>query len=167
MWANAQRDGRPNEYTWHPLFNTAKFGWRPLWECRAVTLTRSETHWNFQGCPKLANRSQPLVGWSSPYYQDMWRRYCCLTCLSVKDLAQQSCAMVPKWHFFASCISSEPRAAQTPSVQRRKVWLTPLLECRAVMLPRRETHWNLLGCPKLANKSQPLVGRSSPYCQSM
>jgi len=26
MWANAQRDGRPAEYRWHPLFNTAKFG---------------------------------------------------------------------------------------------------------------------------------------------
>jgi len=27
------------------------------------------------------------------------------------DIARQSCAMVPKWRFFASCISSEPRAA--------------------------------------------------------
>ena len=26
MWANAQRDGRPAEYTWRPLFNAAKFG---------------------------------------------------------------------------------------------------------------------------------------------
>jgi len=25
MWANAQRDGRPAEYMWRPLFNTAKF----------------------------------------------------------------------------------------------------------------------------------------------
>jgi len=32
----------------------------------------------FAGVPKLANRSQPLVGRSSPYYEDMWRRYCCL-----------------------------------------------------------------------------------------
>ena len=23
MWANAQRDGRPVEYRWHPLFNAA------------------------------------------------------------------------------------------------------------------------------------------------
>ena len=72
-----------------------------------------------QGCPKLANRSQPLVGRSSLYYQDMWRRYCCLTsffpivdtCLSSEDIARQSCAMIPKWRFFASCISSEPLAA--------------------------------------------------------
>jgi len=27
MWANAQRDGRPAEYRWRPLFNAAKFGW--------------------------------------------------------------------------------------------------------------------------------------------
>ena len=26
MWANAQCDGRPVEYRWHPLFNAAKFG---------------------------------------------------------------------------------------------------------------------------------------------
>jgi len=32
------------------------------------------------------------------------------TCLSSEDIARQSCAMVPKWRFFASCISSELRA---------------------------------------------------------
>jgi len=26
MWADAQRDGRPDEYRWRPLFNAAKFG---------------------------------------------------------------------------------------------------------------------------------------------
>ena len=79
MWANAQRDGRPAEYRWRPLFNAAKFGWRPLLECRAVTLPRRQTHWNLQGFPKLTKRSQPLVGRSLPYYGVMWRRYCCLT----------------------------------------------------------------------------------------
>ena len=44
MWANAQRDGRSAEYRWHPLFNAAKFGCRPLLECCcAVTLPRRET----------------------------------------------------------------------------------------------------------------------------
>ena len=28
MWASAQRDVRPAEYRWRPLFNDAKFGWR-------------------------------------------------------------------------------------------------------------------------------------------
>ena len=40
-------------------------------------------------------------------------------------------------------------------------------ECRAVTLPRRETRWNLLGCLKLANRSQPLVSRSWPYCEDL
>jgi len=26
MWANAQRDGRPAEYRWRPLFKAAKCG---------------------------------------------------------------------------------------------------------------------------------------------
>jgi len=89
----------------------------------AVTLPRRKTHWNLTGCPKLTKQSQPLVGRSSPYCKDMWGRYCCLTsfipivnaCLSCEDIAQQSCAMVRRWRFFciifASCISSEPRAA--------------------------------------------------------
>ena len=28
MWANAQRDGRPAEHTWRPLFNAAKYALR-------------------------------------------------------------------------------------------------------------------------------------------
>jgi len=56
MWANAQRDGCPAKYSWHPLFNAAKCGWRPLLECHAVTLPRRKTHWNSQVCLKLTNR---------------------------------------------------------------------------------------------------------------
>jgi len=117
MLANAQRDGCPAEYRWRPPFNAAKFGWRPLLEGRAVTLPRCETHWDLQGCLELANRSQPLVGQSSPYYHDIWRRYSCLTrsfpvvdiCRSSEDIARQSCATVPKWRFLhpvfsASCM---------------------------------------------------------------
>jgi len=107
MWANAQHDGRPAEYRWRPLFNAAKFGWCPILECRAVTLPRRETRWNLQECPKLSHRSQPLMGQSSPYCENMWRRYCCLTIfpivdkyLSCEDIARQSCPMVPRWRFF-------------------------------------------------------------------
>jgi len=61
-----------------------------------------------RGCLKLVNRSQLLVGQSSPYCFLMWGRYCCLTrffpivdtCLSCKDTARQSCAMVPRWQIF-------------------------------------------------------------------
>jgi len=108
MWANTQRDGRLAKYRWRPLFNAARFGWCPLLECRALTLPRRQTRWNLHGCYKLSNRSQPLVGRSSPYCENMCRRYCCLTtffpildtCFSCEDIAQQSCAMVPIWQIF-------------------------------------------------------------------
>jgi len=51
----------------------AKFGWPPVSDIAAVTKLRRKTHWHLQGCPKPANRSQPLVGRS--YYGDVWRRY--------------------------------------------------------------------------------------------
>ena len=47
MWANAQRDGRPAEYRWRPLFttrvpcsNAAKT--RNLLKCAGVPLTRQQ-----------------------------------------------------------------------------------------------------------------------------
>jgi len=42
-----------------------------------------------------------------------------------------------------------------------------LLERRAVTLARHKTHYILQGCPKLRNRSQPFVGRRSPYYQNM
>jgi len=75
-----KRDGRPAEYRWRPMFNAAKFGWRPLLDYRAVTLPRRETHWNQLGYPKLPDGSQPLVGRGSPYCADSWKRYCYFTC---------------------------------------------------------------------------------------
>jgi len=69
MWANAQRDDHPAKYRWRPQFSATKTGC-PLLEYRAV---------NLLACPKLANSCQTLLGGSSPYYEDMWRRYWCLT----------------------------------------------------------------------------------------
>ena len=62
----------------------------------------------FAGVPQTPNRSQTLVGRSSPYYQDMWRWYCCLLTifpivdmyLSCEDIARQSCGVVPRWRLF-------------------------------------------------------------------
>ena len=122
IWANAQRDVRPAKYRWRPLFNAAKFGWHPILECRAVTLPRRETRWNLQGCPKLPDRSQPLVDRSSPYCGNM-RRYCCLSsffsdCRYMPWLRRYSLTklcdgaqMAIYWRLFASCICSERRAA--------------------------------------------------------
>jgi len=105
-----------------PYSGGSNFGWRPLLQCRAVTLPRLENRWNLQGCPKLRNRSQPLVDRSSPYYEDMWR-YWCLTrffsdCQYMPQLRRYSrtnlwdgAEMAIFCVIFASCISSKPRAA--------------------------------------------------------
>ena len=76
--------------------------------CSNAAKTRNP--FKFAGCAKLANRSQLLVGRSSPYCGNMWRTYCCLTsyfqivdtCLSCEDKARQNCAMVPRWQFLAT-----------------------------------------------------------------
>ena len=54
-----------------------------------------------------------------------------------------------------------------PLFNAAKFGWCPLLECRAVTLPRREGRWNLQGFPKLANRFQPLGGRSSPYYEDL
>jgi len=43
----------------------------------------------------------------------------------------------------------------------------PLLERRAVTVPRRETRWNLLACPKLPNGSQPDMFSDCLYVASL
>ena len=44
--------------------------------CSNAAMTRKQL--KFAGCTKLTIRSQSLVGRSSPYCEDMWRRYRCL-----------------------------------------------------------------------------------------
>jgi len=49
-------------------------------------------------------------------------------------------------------------AAQEMAKHRTKFGWPPMTNVGAVTKPRRETRWNLLGYPKPANRSQPLVG---------
>jgi len=39
----------------------AKFGWPPVSDIAAVMKGRRQTCWNLLECPKLPNRSQPIV----------------------------------------------------------------------------------------------------------
>jgi len=101
-WQNSVRGQEPPKCIYSiPAQETAKhrvkFGWPPMSDVGAVMTPRRETCWNLVGCPKLTKRSQPLVGWSSPYCEDMWRRYLLFnsffpivdTCLSCEDIARQ------------------------------------------------------------------------------
>jgi len=78
-WQNSVRGQQPPKCIYSvPAQQTAKhrakFGWPPLSDVGAVTKPRRETRWNLLRCPKLTNRSQPLVGRSSPCYKGMWMR---------------------------------------------------------------------------------------------
>ena len=54
-----------------------------------------------------------------------------------------------------------------PSVQRRKVWLTPTTRVSCSNVAKTPNPLNFAGVPKLTKRSQPLVGRSSPYYGDM
>jgi len=121
MWANAQRDGFPVEYRWRPVFNAAKFGWRPLLECRAVTLQgKMRNPLKLAGVPQT---NGPISAASKPKFTVLWGHVKEIFLLNkffpivdvhlnCQDIAQQSCTIVRRWQFlgiFASCIFSEPR----------------------------------------------------------
>jgi len=84
-WQNSFRSKSPGKclYCTRPedgAKHRAKFGWRQLSDVGAVMKPTRETRsLKFAGVPKLVNRSQPLMGRSSPYCDDMWKRYCCLS----------------------------------------------------------------------------------------
>jgi len=63
------------------------------------------------------------------------------------------------------CIYSVP--VQETAKHRAKFGWPPSSAVAAVTKLRCDTDWNYLGCPKLPVRSQPLVGRSSPYCGNM
>ena len=107
IWANAQRDGRPAEYMWRPLFNAAKFRWRPLLECHAVTLYAAKTR-NPMKCTGVPQTRQQISAVSGPKFNILWGHVeemllfnqffrivdICLIC---EDIARQICAMVLRW----------------------------------------------------------------------
>jgi len=74
--------------------------------CSNTAKTRNPL--KFAGVPQTTGPISAASGPSSPYCENVWRRYCCLisffpivdTCLSCEDIARQTCAMVPRLRFF-------------------------------------------------------------------
>ena len=140
MWADTQRDGCPAEYRCRPLFNAAKFGWRPILECHAVTLQRREPRWNFAGVPETTSTISVASG---PKFTILWEHVEEIlllnkffpildTCFSCEDIARQSCAMVPWWWFFDDFSSPifAARPAQHVWDLRLKLALRPHHVCK-------------------------------------
>jgi len=78
MWAIAQRDGRPAEHS------GALCSFRKIWLMPTARVPRSnaakmQNLLKFAGVPQTTEPISAAGGQSSPYDEDMWRTYCCLT----------------------------------------------------------------------------------------
>jgi len=91
---------------------------------------------------------------------NIYAKNCCNRTVYVKIIA--SCT---GGTFFWDTVYNVP--AQETAKHRAKFGRLLLSDVGAAMKPSCETCWNLLGCPKLLNRSQPLVGQSSPYCENI
>ena len=68
MWANAQRDGRPAEYRWHPLFNAAVW-LTPTTRVLCSNAAKTRNQLKFCGVPKttetISAASRPCLLYTS------------------------------------------------------------------------------------------------------
>ena len=62
MLAIAQRDGLPGEYRWRPLFNTAKFGSRPVSRVSCSNVAKTRNSLKFAGVPQTPELISAVSG---------------------------------------------------------------------------------------------------------
>jgi len=107
MWANAQRDGRPAEYRWRPLFNATVL-LTPTTRVPCSNAAKTQNPLKFAGVPQTRQQisavSRPKFITLSGHVEEVLlfnKLFFPIvdTCLISEDIAQQSCAMVPKWRF--------------------------------------------------------------------
>jgi len=109
MWANAQRDGRPAEYRWHPLFNAAVW----MTPTTRVPFSNAAKTRNPLKLPGVHQTNEKISAASGPKFTILWghvEKILLLnkffpivdTYLSCKDIARQSCGMVPRWRFLTT-----------------------------------------------------------------
>ena len=106
MWANAQRDGRPAEYRWRPLFNAAVW----LTTATRVPCSNAAKTRNPLKLPGVPQTNEMISAASGAKFTILWAHVeeilllnkpfsdCRFfdTCLSCEDIARQSCGIVPR-----------------------------------------------------------------------
>jgi len=68
MWANAQRDGRPAEYRWHPLFNAAVW----LTPTTRVPCSNANKTRNPLKLPGVPQTNETISAASRPKFTILW-----------------------------------------------------------------------------------------------
>ena len=89
------------------LCSTPQFGWRPLLECRAVTLPKTRNSLKLPGVPQtnetISAASGPKFTILCGHVEEilLLNKFFPIvnTCLSCANIARQSCGMVPRWRF--------------------------------------------------------------------
>jgi len=61
MWVNAQRDGRPVEYSWRPLFNAAKW-LTPATRVSCSNAAKTRNPLKFAGMPQTRQEISAVSG---------------------------------------------------------------------------------------------------------
>jgi len=70
MWANAQRDGRPAEYRWRPVFNAAIKVWlTPTTRVPCSNAAKTRNSLKFAGVPQTTG---PISAASGPKFTILW-----------------------------------------------------------------------------------------------
>jgi len=104
MWANAQGDGCPAEYRRRPLFNAAVW-LTPDTGVPCSNAAKTQNPLKFAGVPQTTGLISATSGLKFTILWEHVEEILLLnnffpiveTCLSCKDIARQSCAMVPRW----------------------------------------------------------------------
>jgi len=108
LWANAQCDGRPAEYRWRRLFNAAVW-LTPTIRVPCSNAAKMRNPLKFAGVHQTPERISAIC---VPKFTILWRHVAEILllnkfffliidmCISCKDIAGQSYAMVPRWRIF-------------------------------------------------------------------
>jgi len=123
MWANAQRDGRPAKYRWRPLFNAAVY----LMPTTRVPCSNAAKMRNPLKLPGVPQANETISATSGLKFTILWGHVGEIlllnkffpivdTCLSCKDVARQTCGMVPRWRFLAPFLGPKFAASRVQHI---------------------------------------------------
>jgi len=123
----------------------------------SVVLFTRLLYWTFLRCYHRARQMKRWTDCTNSFVVNLWY-------LLDVELWMDFCWLF--WNINETRMWADAQRDGRPAEYRRRPmfgWL-PVSDIAAVTKARHKTRWNLLGYPNVANWSQPLVGRSSPYC---